>query len=113
MRIALTVHDPDDYRALKFAAAAIDSGHQIPLVFFYHDGVYAADEDSATAEACQAFARQHDVPLAVCIGAAARRALVDESAPQNGRIPPGFEVVGLGQFIGALVESDRLITFAG
>jgi tRNA 2-thiouridine synthesizing protein D len=115
MKFTLAVHHPDDEHALRFARAALEAGHEIPLVFFYHDGVYAADGDrpSTQQSAWQSLVDQHRIPLAVCIGAASRRELVEESAPDGGRICQGFDVVGLGQYIGALIESDRLVTFAG
>jgi tRNA 2-thiouridine synthesizing protein D len=115
MRITLVVHHPADPHALRFARAAVDKGHEIPLVFFYHDGVRAADENArgTDQELWRDFSTAHSVPLAVCISAAARRGLIEESSPTDGRVRDGFDVVGLGQFIGAAAESDRLITFAG
>ena len=115
MKFVLSVHQPADIRAIKFAQAALDAGHEIALVFFYHDGIQVADRftDQGQGHQWQQLAEQHTVPLAVCIGAATRRGLVDESAPEaSERIREGFEIVGLGQYIGALVEADRLITFA-
>ncbi len=121
MKFTLAVHDPSDAHAPGFASAALDAGHEIDLVFFYHDGVLAADrpDDGNTpnrgpqAEWLRLH-EEHGLPMAVCIGAAARRHLVDESSPGTSeRIQPGFDVVGLGQLIGSVVDSDRLITFAG
>ena len=122
MKFTLAVHDPNDTRAPKFAGAALEAGHQIDLVFFYHDGVLTADrqaddEVSSSSGPQTEWLRlhsEHDLPMAICIGAAARRDLVDESAPESSvRVEPGFDVVGLGQLIGSIVDSDRLITFAG
>ena len=113
MKFVLTVHQPDNRHAFKFAAAALDAGHEIPLIFFYQDGIQAAKHDSPEGKTWQQFARERSIPLAICIGAAARRGLVDESAPERSNsVYSDFEVVGLGQYIAALVDADRLITFA-
>ena len=115
MEFALAVHRPDDTHAINFAAAALKAGHKITLVFFYQDGIQAADRHREAAEAAQwqQLARENEIPLAICIGAAARRGLVDESTPEaSERVREGFEVVGLGQYIAALIDADRLITFA-
>lgn len=115
MKFVLAVHQPGDVHATRFAAAAIKAGHEISLVFFYQAGIEVADvaRRSEEADRWQQLARDHAIPLAVCIGAAARRDLLDESNPQaSGRVMTGFDIVGLGQYIGALVEADRLVTFA-
>jgi len=115
MKFALAVHQPHDRHAIGFAAAALKAGHEITLVFFYQEGIRAADRRREATEGAlwQQLAQEHGIPLAICIGAAARRGLLDESAPAaSDRVRAGFEVVGLGQYIGALVDADRLITFA-
>lgn len=115
MKFVLSVHHPADQHAVAFAEAALSAGHEISFVFFYHDGIHVADRSGEPRQGrqWQQLSEQHAVPLAVCIGAAARRGLVDEAAPEaSERTREGFEIVGLGQYIGALVEADRLITFA-
>lgn len=115
MNFVLAIHHPHDHHAIHFANAALTAGHEISLVFLYQEGVEAADRQRAGARSdpWRKFSRENEVPLAVCIGAAARRGLLDESAPEvSGRVRDGFEVVGLGQYIGALIEADRLVTFA-
>ena len=115
MKFVLAVHQPNDSHAVNFAAAALSAGHEIALIFFYQDGIQVADRrrHEAEGDAWQRFAQENEVPLAICIGAAARRGLVDESTPEaSERVRSEFEVVGLGQYVGALVDADRLITFA-
>ncbi len=115
MKFALAVHRPDDRHAINFASAALKAGHEITLIFFYQDGIQAADRhrEALEGDLWLQLAQEHEIPLAICIGAAARRGLIDESAPDaSDRVREGFEVVGLGQYIGALVDADRLITFA-
>ena len=54
--------------------------------------------------------------LVVCIAAALRRGMLDESeAKKNGiegnNIHPAFRISGLGQLIEAGIQSDRLVVF--
>ena len=55
-------------------------------------------------------AAAHDFEIAVCIAAASRRAVLEETASST--VFDDIEVVGLGQLIDAALFSDRLITFA-
>ena len=115
MKFALAVHQPDDRHAISFATAAVKAGHKITLVFFYQEGIQAADRhrEATEGDLWQQLARENEIPLAICIGAAARRGLIDESAPETSdRLRDEIQVVGLGQYIGALIDADRLITFA-
>ncbi len=116
MKIAIAVHNPTDTHALRFTQTALEAGHEVPIVFFFHDAVRIADSRAASTlmSSWQALKSDHDLDLAVCIAAAARRGLLDESAPEaaSNRIPEDFSIVGLGQLIGAMAESDRLVTFA-
>lgn len=97
-------------RALKFARAAIAAGHRIGRIFFYDDGVtvanrFAADKSGTQAQLAQ-LAAQSQFELAVCVTAAGRRGIRrDESLAE------GFVIVGLGQLIEAIEESDRLVSF--
>jgi tRNA 2-thiouridine synthesizing protein D len=110
--------------ALRFARAATAAGHGIERVFFYHDGVTVAnasivapqDEVDLPRE-WTALAGEHKFELAVCIAASLKRGIVNESEQQRYETPsatlkPGFEIVGLGQLIDAVLNSDRLLTFA-
>ena len=110
--------------ALRFARAATAAGHEIERVFFYHDGVTVAnasivaphDESDLPGE-WTALAGEHKFELAVCIAASLKRGIVNESEQQRYETPgatlkPGFEIVGLGQLIDAVLNSDRLLTFA-
>ena len=109
--------------ALAFTKAALNQGHNIHRVFFYHEGVYVAvgsrvapqDEVDVTAEWSK-LADQHDFELAVCIANAQKRGVLNKAeAERNDRpttsLAPGFELVGLGQLIEAATQVDRLIEF--
>lgn len=111
--------------AYRFAKAALESGHQIYRVFFYHDGAYHGstlntppqDEPSLT-EQWQSLANDHSIDIVVCIAAGLRRGILNgqeasryEKTSHN--LPPTFELSGLGQLVDAAVSSDRLLTFGG
>jgi tRNA 2-thiouridine synthesizing protein D len=129
MNISIAVHgdaatSESPSLALRFARAAIAKGHRIHRVFFYHAGVALANSlvvqpqgETDVADAWAAFAREHDIELAVCVAAALRRGVLsDEDAERYARIAsnvkPPFRIVGLGQWVDAIVESDRVVTFA-
>lgn len=129
MKFAIAVHGAPfsteaSATALRFVRAALDSGHQISRVFFYHDGVHSgsalavAPQDEAEAVAGWVeLSDAHQVELTVCISAAAKRGLVDEAERRRLDLPganlhPAFTLVGLGQLIDAIVTSDRFVTFA-
>lgn len=97
-------------RAFRFARAAIDARHQIGRIFFYNDAVTVANrfaaDDSGTREALAQLASETEFELAVCVTAAARRGI-----RANESLADGFVIVGLGQLIEAIEDSDRLVSF--
>lgn len=104
----LATFAPDTAR--HFAQAVLKAGHVIGRVFFYKDAVavgnrYAADEgDERTA--WRELAQRGGFELAVCVAAAERRGIVEGKS-----LAEGFVIVGLGQLIEAMENSDRLVTF--
>lgn len=129
MKIALAVHGAPyssqaSDTALRFARAALTAGHQIPRVFFYHDGVHAASalavppqDEPSPQEGWAELAEAHGVELAVCIAAALKRGVVnaEEQARYElsaSNLHPAFAIVGLGQLVDAVLNTDRLVTFA-
>ncbi|MBT6273580.1 MAG: sulfurtransferase complex subunit TusD, partial [Chromatiales bacterium] len=109
--------------AYQFTKAALENGHEIFRVFFYHDGVNngtmygVPPQDDRNVQALWSdLAEKHDLDLVVCVAAAQRRGIVDAGeATRHGKdadnIAPGFRISGLGQLIETAVESDRLVTF--
>ncbi|MCK5364244.1 MAG: sulfurtransferase complex subunit TusD [Gammaproteobacteria bacterium] len=109
--------------AYHFSKAALDKGHEIFRVFFYHDGVNNGtrlttppQDDRNITNRWTALAEEHDLDLVLCVAAAQRRGIVDpDEAKRNGKdadnIAPGFRISGLGQLIEAGIESDRLMVF--
>ena len=109
--------------AFQFTKAALEKGHEIYRVFFYHDGVNNAtrlttppQDDRNIVNRWSALAEQHNLDLVVCVAAAQRRGIADEDeAKRNGKdannIAPGFRISGLGQLIEGGIQSDRLVVF--
>ena len=98
--------------AWQFARAAIEKGHTVQRVFFYHDGVYNAtklmeppQDDRHIANRWSALAAEHQVDLVVCVAAALRRGIKEEV------LAPGFRISGLGQLVDSGIKADRLVTF--
>jgi tRNA 2-thiouridine synthesizing protein D len=96
--------------ALRFARAAISSGHAIERIFFFRDGVHNAsnitispqDEMNIPAE-WQLFCKAQAIDAVVCVSAALKRGIVDT----NTNIP----IAGLGLLTDAIINADRLVTF--
>lgn len=109
--------------ALQFARALLAAGHRIITVFFYQDGVLNANRYTSPAgdevdlvRAWQAFGRQHEVPLQVCVAAALRRGITDEREAgqrdlRGHNLQPGFTLSGLVSLAQAVAECDRFIQF--
>ncbi len=109
--------------AFRFSLAALESGHEILRVFFYHDGVnngtmmgIPPQDDRNLQELWTALAEKYELDMIVCVAAAQRRGILDQNeSDRNGKgvvnIAPGFKISGLGQLIEAAVRSDRLIIF--
>ncbi len=107
----------------QFVKSAIAKGHEVPRVFFYHDGVNVStrlcvppqDERNIQTN-WTTLAKEHEIDLVVCIAAAQRRGLLDkDEAKRQGKdadnIAEGFRISGLGQLIEMGIQTDRLITF--
>ena len=109
--------------ALKFAKACTASGHELFRVFFFHDGVAAGNALTITPQdqinlpqAWQHFGKEHNTDLVLCISSALRRGVVDAREAQRYELPAsnnldGFALSGLGQWVEAMMVSDRIVTF--
>ncbi len=115
--------------AYHFVEAALQQGHRVVRVFFYYDGIYNAISDAAPPEdefgiiqRWSDLAEQHKIDLVVCISAAQRRGLLTEEEAQrpnrtgiinavNLKPANRFRISGLGQFVEAALEADRLLIF--
>ena len=109
--------------AYWFTKAALEKGHEVFRVFFYHDGVNNAtrlttppQDDRHIVNRWAALAEQYSLDLVVCVAAAQRRGIVDEGeASRNGKdatnLHPQFRISGLGQLVEAAIQADRLVVF--
>jgi len=128
MKFAIQVNEgPYQHQASDsayfFTKAALEKGHEIFRVFFYHDGVDNAtrlttppQDDRNIVERWAALGEKYDLDMIVCVAAAQRRGIVDDGeAKSNGKdatnIHPAFKISGLGQLIEAAIQSDRLMVF--
>lgn len=98
--------------AYQFAKAAIEKGHEVPRVFFYHDGVYNASslteppqDDRNIVNRWAKLAKEHNIDLVVCIAAALRRGIKENNLAES------FRISGLGQLVEAGIQADRLVVF--
>ena len=109
--------------AYLFAKAAIDQGHEIYRIFFYHDGVNNGtrlatppQDDRHIPNRWSELAKEHNLDLVLCVAAAQRRGMVDPDEMKRNKkdadnIADNFRISGLGQLIEAGIQADRLITF--
>lgn len=110
--------------ALQFAQCLIGQGHQLHRLFFYGDGVHNAtilaappQDELDLPRQWQDLIREHKLDAVVCIAAAIRRGLVDETeatrySKSAANLAAEFQLSGLGQLVDACVHSDRVVTFA-
>ena len=128
MRFALMVTGPaygpqQASSALQFAKAALAEGHEIACVFFYREGVYNANQLTSPAsdefDLVRAWQSLHDdngVALHICVAAALRRGVTDETEARQLGLPtfnlqPGFSLSGLGSLAEAALTCDRMVQF--
>lgn len=128
MRFALMVTGPaygtqQASSALQFAKAALAEGHEIACVFFYREGVYNANQLTSPASdefdlvrAWQSLHDENGVELNICVAAALRRGVTDETEARQLGLPtfnlqPGFSLSGLGSLAEAALTCDRMVQF--
>lgn len=115
-------HEASD-SAYRFTKAALEKGHEIFRVFFYHDGVNNGtrlttppQDDRHVVRRWSELAERYCLDLVICVAAAQRRGIVDDGeAKRNGKdatnMAPGFRISGLGQLVEGAIQSDRLVVF--
>ena len=118
-------HAPSSRRALLFAQAALAGGHQIVRLFFYQDGVYNAlssvvtpQDEQDVAQQWRTFVSEQQLDGVVCIAAALRRGVLDETEAKRYQrsainVDAPWQLSGLGQLHDAVQDADRLICFGG
>lgn len=112
-----------NYTALRFTLAALNSGHEIFRVFFYHDAVGSGNslitpsqDESSIPIQWQKLAKDHKIDLVICISSALNRGILDKTEAERYDKPAhnlaaDFNLSGLGQLVDASIHSDRLVTF--
>lgn len=92
--------------AFKYAQAALVSGHQIDMIFFYADAVLHAQPDiqSPLVNGWVQLAQQHDIPLVICNTVAEQQF----SMATEALVAP-FQNGGLTEFAMAAAAADRVV----
>ncbi|OOF50335.1 sulfurtransferase TusD [Rodentibacter genomosp. 1] len=108
------------YSAYQFAETLIKKGHTITQIFFFQEGVtngndfvYPANDEINLQQYWQVFSKKNAIPLHLCVAASQRRGIVDKMTANNRakqNLAEGFTIAGLGEFMAAVLKSDRLIT---
>jgi len=128
MKFAIQVNSSPNHcnagqSAYHFIKSALELGHEIFRVFFYHDGIYHAfnystppDDEQHLTTLWSELANQYNIDLVVCISAAQRRGLLhpDEASRQgklDNDLAAGFRISGLGQLLEATLVADRFMIF--
>ncbi|MFO6424810.1 sulfurtransferase complex subunit TusD [Motilimonas sp. KMU-193] len=128
MQLAILVNSPaygsqGSASAYRFVEAALSMGHEVVGVFFYQQGVsnanaltLPASDEQNLVKLWSDLANQHNIRLDVCISAALRRGVVDESSAQEqqmacSNLAAPFAMTGLGQLAELIARSDRLVQF--
>ncbi len=116
---------PSSRRALRFAEAALNGGHEIVRLFFYADGVHSASgtvvspqDETDVAHQWREFVASNGLDGVVCIAAALRRGVLDKQEARRyereaANLPAPWVLSGLSQLHEAAQEADRLICFGG
>lgn len=116
-------HSDNALNALRFAEALVDSNHHIERIFFYGDGVWLANANATPAQdlmnveqAWSQFIDQHKLDSIVCIAAALRRGVLDQSECERygkpgANLHSAHTLSGLGQLAEATQKCDRLVSF--
>lgn len=128
MRFAIVVTGPaygtqQASSALQFARAVLNEGHELSSVFFYQEGVYNANmltspasDEFDVVRAWQQLNQTQGVTLNICVAAALRRGIVDETESARlglaaANLQPGFILSGLGALAEASLTCDRVVQF--
>jgi tRNA 2-thiouridine synthesizing protein D len=109
--------------AYQFSRAAISMGHEIVRIFFYSEGVYNGlrwmdppEDEKPLIQRWSALASEHSVDLVICIAAAQRRGLLEQSdglrlGKRDDDLGLGFRIAGLGLWVDACLKADRFLLF--
>ncbi|QUX96676.1 sulfurtransferase complex subunit TusD [Marinomonas sp. CT5] len=112
------------HTALRFIRAALNKHpDSIKGVFFYEDAVLIGNQAAQPprdeidlAQAWQDIAKQHSIPLYLCIAAAVRRGIINESESrryelEQHTLAEHFQLEGLGTLVDLMNSSNKIIQF--
>lgn len=112
------------HTALRFIKAAISKyPNCIKGVFFYEDAVLIGNQVSQPprdevniTQAWQKVAKEHDVPLYLCIAAAVRRGIISENESrryelEQHTLAEQFQLEGLGTLVDLMHATNKVIQF--
>ena len=127
MKLVVQINaSPHQYQATAtayhFTVAALNKGHEVVRVFFYHDGVLnalphseASADETQWRERWSSLASQHALDLVVCVSSAQRRGVFQAhgqgAEPVDQQLAAGFRIAGLGLLMEAAMDADRLVVF--
>ncbi|MGR9106986.1 MAG: sulfurtransferase complex subunit TusD [Gammaproteobacteria bacterium] len=127
MKFALQINSPPysgqgSDTAYCFAKTALQEGHAITRIFFYFDGIYNAlgfsgppDDEKNIIQRWSDLAIEWNIDLVLCVSAATRRGLAPTDDPDSpgtpGLLAKGFRISGLGQWVEAAIQAERLVVF--
>jgi tRNA 2-thiouridine synthesizing protein D len=109
--------------AWHYACAAVDAGHQLHRVFFYHEGVYngsclnvSPQDEVDRVERWARLREKSGAELLLCVASALKRGVLDSTEADRydraaANMHPAFVIAGLGQLVDASIHCDRLLTF--
>ncbi len=109
--------------AYQFIRAAMGLGHEIVRVFFYAEAAYNGlrwmsppEDEKPLVRRWSALAAEHTLDLVICISAAQRRGLLEQTEAKHlGKLDDdlaeGFRIAGLGLWVDASLKADRFILF--
>lgn len=104
--------------AYQFAKAVLSKGHKLLRIFFYEEGVYNGNsfiktpqDEVSIVSVWQQLAEEHGTELVICVAAAQRRGVLDDSESQSSNLANEFKISGLGQLIEAAMTADRFVVF--
>ncbi len=107
--------------AYQFVKKLLAQQHSVTQIFFFQEGVNNANclvnpasDEINLVEKWQNLAKSHRLSLHLCVSAAQRRGVVDQSTTpiaDKTNLAEGFVLAGLGEFSQAMFNADRLITF--
>ena len=109
--------------AWNYASAAVEAGHELHRVFFYHEGVYngtslgiSPQDEVDRVERWARLGEKSGAELILCVASALKRGVLDNTEADRyeraaANMHPAFIISGLGQLVDASIQSDRLLTF--